>query len=113
MTKTEFCQEANRANINPNIFGLVINESIVSKYGVEVSGGKVIGIEWFDEWVAEKEWRRGLGEWDAKHLSKVPYVVLKKGRNTYHVAVYRIQAYLRRLLDAQLIAMVKAQKTAK
>lgn len=107
MTKTEFCQEAGKAGINSNLYGVTIDFPLSTREGYRVSNGKVVGIAWFNEWKTEKEYRPGLGKWDSKFLSKVPYVVLKNGKSIYHVAVGDINAYLQQILDEQLIAMAK------
>lgn len=107
MTKPEFRQEAGKAGINSNLYGVTIGFPLSTREGYRVSNGKVVGIAWFNEWKTEREWRRGLGEWDSKFLSKVPYVVLKKGKSSYHIAVSDINAYLQQILDEQLIAMSK------
>ena len=107
MTKPEFRQEAGKAGINPNLYGVTIDPYLPTREGVRVSNGKVTGIAWFNEWKTAREYRPGLGEWDSKFLSKVPYVVLKKGESIYHVAVGDINAYLQKILDEQLIAMAK------
>lgn len=107
MTKTEFRQEAGKAGTNSNLYGLTIDAPLHTREGAYVSGGKVVGITWFNEWKTEREWRRGLGEWDSKFLSKVPYVVLKKGGSICHVAVGDINAYLQQILNEQLVAMAK------
>lgn len=69
-----------------------------------------MGIVWFDEWRTEKEFWPGLGEWESPSLPKVPYVVLEKDKETYHVNTFHIGQYLQKILNMQLISMAKAQK---
>ena len=107
MTKTEFRQEAGKAGINPNLYAVAIGVPLPTREKIQVFNGKVTGIAWFNEWKTAREYRPGLGEWDSKFLSKIPYVVLKKDESIYHVAVGDINAYLQQILDEQLIAMAK------
>ena len=72
--------------------------------------GKVVGIAWFNEWVASEEYRPWLGEWDSASYRKVPYIVLKKGRDTYFVHRRYINAYLEKMLTELLISMAKTRK---
>lgn len=109
MTKNEFCREAGKAGINPNLYGVTIDVPLSTRERVLVSKGKVVGIAWFNEWKTEKEYRPGLGKWDSTFLSKVPYVVLRKDKSIYHVAAGDISAYLQQILDEQLIAMAKGK----
>lgn len=113
MTKSEFTSAARKAGVNPNIYGLIIDRNLCARGGRHVTNGKVVGIEWFDEWKTEKEYSPGRGEYDNTFLSKVPYVILKKGKDTYCVDVCHINVYLRNMLDACIISKVKAQKEQK
>ena len=115
MTKSEFRQEAGKAGINPNIYGLIINECMYCM-GCQVTGGKVVGIEWHEEWVTKKETYRPFALINGTtHISlgKVPYVVLKKGKHTYEVEVWKINRHLNDLFNKFLIDMGKAQAREK
>lgn len=110
MTKNQFRQEAAKAGVNPNLYGVVIRSSLHCRDGRQIINGKVIGITWFEEWTAAKEYRPGLGEWDSTALTKIPYIVLKKGRDTYFVHRRYINAYLEKMLTELLISMAKTGK---
>lgn len=58
MTKTEFRREAGKAGINPNLYAVTIDVPLPTRERIQVFNGKVIGIVWFDEWKAEKEYGR-------------------------------------------------------
>lgn len=110
MTKSEFVSQANKAGVNPNIYGLIINARFPCRGCGEVTGGKVVGIAWFDEWKTREEYSPAIGKHDVTSLGKSPFVVLRKNRNTYYVDAYRINAYFRELLDEMIKDMLKKQK---
>ena len=88
MTRSEFRQAAGEAGVNPNIYGLIIDECMYCKGYSRVTGGKVVGIKWHEEWVTKKETYRPFALINGPThtaLGKVPYVVLKKGNHTYEV----------------------------
>lgn len=55
MTRSEFRQAAGEAGVNPNIYGLIIDECMYCKGYSRVTGGKVVGIKWNEEWVTKKK----------------------------------------------------------
>lgn len=82
MTRSEFRQAAGEAGVNPNIYGLIIDECMYCKGYSRVTGGKVVGIKWNEEWVTKKETYRPFALINGPThtaLGKVPYIVLKKG----------------------------------
>lgn len=116
MTKTEFNIEASKININPNVYGLTLNATFYARGWGQVTGGKAIGIKWHDEWVTKEETDARLAAVNGRTytaLGKVPYVVLKKGKSTYEVKVWKIRAHLNDLFNKFLIDMGKAQAQEK
>jgi len=107
MTKDEFRKEAAKAQVNPNIYGLIINKRFTSQCE---AGAKVVGIVWHDEWKRATRYNCFLGrDVDATHLAKAPYVVLKKGRHTYEIEAWRINGYLDEMFNKMIIDMIKKQ----
>lgn len=96
--------------MNPNLYGVVISSSLNCKDGRQMINGKVVGIAWFNEWVASEEYRPWLGEWDSASYRKVPYIVLKKGRDTYFVHLREVNMDLEKLLNELLISMAAPKK---
>lgn len=114
MTKTEFKQAAGKAGVNPNIYGLVINKNLPARGCKQVYGGKVVGIEWYNEWITESQYSPMWGKKiDETFEGKVPYVILKKDKYTYAVETWVIRGYLGEVLNAQILAMLKAQAQEK
>ena len=112
MTRSEFRQAAGEAGVNPNIYGLIIDECMYCKGYSRVTGGKVVGIKWNEEWVTKKETYRPFALINGPThtaLGKVPYVVLKKGNHTYEVEIWKVMGYLNDLFNKFLIDMGKAQ----
>lgn len=110
MTKTEFRHEACKAGLNPDLYGAVLSGVFYSLDG-PVSGGKVAGIVWLDEWMTESRYSYMRGEHEETFLSKVPYVVLKKNRKTYRVRTVQITAYVDKLCQKWLFGKIKAGET--
>lgn len=116
MTRSEFRQAAGEAGVNPNIYGLIIDECMYCKGYSRVTGGKVVGIKWHEEWVTKKETYRPFALINGPThtaLGKVPYVVLKKGNHTYEVEIWKVMGYLNDLFNKFLIDMGKAQAKEK
>ena len=116
MTRSEFRQAAGEAGVNPNIYGLIIDECMYCKGYSRVTGGKVVGIKWNEEWVTKKETYRPFALINGQThtaLVKVPYVVLKKGNHTYEVETWKVMGYLNDLFNKFLIDMGKAQAKEK
>ena len=62
MTKTEFRRESGKADINPNVYGLVLNTTFHTKDFNLVTDGKVVGIVWHEEWVKKVRYSPMWGE---------------------------------------------------
>ena len=94
MTKTEFRTEAGKAGIYPELYGAVLSKQFHHTDLGWVSGGKVVGIEWLDEWQTKEEYSCMMGTHTVTSMGKSPYVVLTKNRVRYLVEAWRIQAYV-------------------
>ena len=93
MTKNEFSIEAGKAGIPSELYGAVLRGQLYSTCG-PVSGGKVVGIEWFDEWHTQDEYNYMVGTYKTTSLRKAPYVVLTKNRKKSLVAAWKVTAYI-------------------
>lgn len=116
MTRSEFRQAAGEAGVNPNIYGLIIDECMYCKGYSRVTGGKVVGIKWHEEWITKKETYRPFALINGPThtaLGKIPYVVLKKGKYTYEVEAWKVMGYLNDLFNKFLVDMGRAQAKEK
>lgn len=105
MTKTDFKSQAVKAGLNPNLYDVIIPETLHTREGYSISGGHIIGIAWFDEWKTEIEYDPARGKHESTFLSKIPYLVLTKERRTYHIAKHEIDAYLDQKTNDMLSGM--------
>ena len=111
MTKYEFKNEAGKAGLSPELYGAVLSGSLPCKncYG-SISGGKIVGIEWYDEWQTRQEYSYMIGTHDVTSLGKAAYVVLSKNRRQYLVEAWRVKAYVDELFRKWMKEKVKAKE---
>lgn len=109
MTKIEFKAAAEKAGIDPNLYGAVLSAGIhcIDNYG-PISGGKIIGIVWKNGWKTEPRYNYMRGYIEEKFVSSTPYVVLKKDRKMYHAEVAEVNAYLDRLFRSWLTERIRS-----
>ena len=102
MTKIEFKAAAEKAGIDPNLYGVVLSAGIhcIDNYG-PISGGKIVGIVWKDGWKTEPRYNYMRGYIEEKFVSSTPYVVLKK-------EVAEVNAYLDRLFRSWLTERIRS-----
>lgn len=106
MTKNEFSFEAGKAGIPPELYGAVLRGQLYSTCG-PVSGGKVVGIEWFDEVQTQEEYNYMVGTYNVSVYRKAPYVVLTKNRKKYLVAAWKVTAYIDKAFKKWLAEKIK------
>lgn len=108
MTKTEFKREAAKAGIQPELYGAVLSGQLYCNNGCSVSGGKIVGIEWREEWQTEQRFSHWRGEYTEKYLGKSPYVVLTKNKEKYRVEAWKVSQYVDKVISKLLAEKIKA-----
>lgn len=110
MTKTEFKSEAAKAGIPAELYGVVLKGQLPTTSFIQVCGGKVVGIEWRDEWQTREEYSYWVGTHKVTSLGKAPYVVLSKNRQKYFVEAWRVKGYIDKRFHEWLNEKVKSEK---
>lgn len=106
MTKNEFNLEAKKADIPFELYGAVLGGQLYSTCG-PVSGGKVVGIEWYDKWQTRTEYNYWRGNHEVTSLGKTPYVILMKDRKKYLVESWKVIEYINKIFTEWLNEKVK------
>lgn len=109
MTKNKFNLEAQKSNILPELYGAVLGGQLYSTCG-PVSGGKVVGIEWHDEWQTRTEYNHWIGSHEVTSLGKASYVVLMKDRKKYLVESWKVMQYINKIFKEWINEKVKNKK---
>lgn len=106
MTKNEFKLEVSKTDIPSELYGAVLSGQLYSTCG-PVSGGKVVGIEWYDEWQTRTEYNCWIGSHEVTSLGKAPYIVLMKDRKKYLVESWKVMQYINKIFKEWLNEKVK------
>lgn len=108
--KWDFRMNAGKAGLSENLYGVTIKGPLYTNDG-DVYNAKVVGIEWRTGWIHEETYCPSFGGMvDATHSGPVPYVVLKKGKETYYAEADRLSDYIKKLEQRYIENLIKSEK---
>lgn len=97
MTKYEFEEQARKAGTSPSLYDVIIDTKVRTRSGFSIKDGRVVGIDWLNEYKSEQEYNYPFGYQTKTFLKKMPYIIIEKNGEQYHVDIQTINAVLQKM----------------